>query len=135
METLALTRPDLLGPRNRPGQSSQASAPADDADDDDADEKAANVDFGPYMAKMKRDIQSKWKPPKGFTQRSIAAVFSIMRDGQIVDPRIVDSSGIEDVDNSALEALKVASPLDPLPQGAPKSVQIRYQFDWKVSAQ
>ncbi len=92
-----------------------------------------SVDFGPYMAKMKKDIQAKWTPPKGFDQRRVVAVFSIRKDGQIVDPEIVDGSGVQSVDQSALEALKLASPLDPLPEGAPYYVQIRYQFDWKVS--
>ncbi|MBX9692791.1 MAG: TonB family protein [Cyanobacteria bacterium] len=92
-----------------------------------------SVDFSSYMTKMKRDIQAKWVPPKGFDQRKVVAVFSIRKDGQIVDPEIVDGSGVQAVDQSALEALKLASPLDPLPEGAPYYVQIRYQFDWKVS--
>jgi len=97
------------------------------------DEDIADVDFGPYMAKMKRDIQARWSPPKGFNQKTVVAVFSITRDGKIVDPAIVDGSGDPRVDQSAMDALKAASPLDPLPKGSPPYVQIRYLFDWKVS--
>lgn len=97
------------------------------------EEDVADVDFGPYMAKMKRDIQARWSPPKGFNQKTVVAVFSITRDGKIVDPAIVDGSGDAKVDQSAMDALKAASPLDPLPKGSPPYVQIRYLFDWKVS--
>src|SRR5262249_51900352 len=100
--------------------------PALDNDDKDDDEQSSNVDFGPYMAKMKKDIQAKWHPPKGFEERRIVAVFSIRRDGTILEPSIVQGSGTDAVDETALEALRQASPLDPLPKGAPKSVQIRY---------
>ena len=103
-------------------------------DDSGVDEDAAvgEVDFGPYMKKMKRTIQQKWAPPKGFKARSVVAVFSIRRDGKIMNPEIVDGSGVDQVDKSAMEALNTAK-LDPLPRGAPPYVQIRYQFDWKVT--
>ena len=103
-------------------------------DDGGVDEDAAvgEVEFGPYMKKMKRTIQSQWAPPKGFKARSVVAVFSIRRDGSIVNPEIVDGSGVDSVDQSALQALKTAK-LDPLPVGSPPYVQIRYQFDWQVS--
>jgi len=62
----------------------------------------------------------------------VSVTFTIANDGTIVDPTIVESSGREDVDGSALEALRAASPLDHLPPGAPASVQVRYVFDWRV---
>ena len=135
LDRLALTRPDLI-PRGPNRQLSQKVAAKTEEDDDDKDDSATgmgNIDFGPYMTKMKKDIQSKWKPPVGLEQRKVAVVFSIYRDGTIAETNIVDSSGVESVDQSALEALKEASPLDRLPPGAPHSVRIRYQFDWKVS--
>lgn len=102
--------------------------------DEAIDDSAApeDVDFGPYMKKMKRTIQAQWNAPKGFKARSVVAVFSIRRDGAIVNPEIVDGSGVPQVDESAMQALKSAK-LDPLPRGAPPYVQIRYQFNWKVS--
>lgn len=122
---LALTRPDLVQPRRQ--------TTADDDLDEDEDEPRAAIDFGSYMTQMKRNIQKHWQPPKGFENRRMVATFTILRDGTITDAELVDSSGIDSVDKSALDALKVASPLDPLPLGAPKSVRIRYQFDWRVT--
>lgn len=92
-----------------------------------------DLDFGPYMSKMKQTIQSKWVPPKGFDAKRVIAVFSISKNGEISNAEIVEGSGAAAVDESAMAALKAASPLEPLPDGAPPYVQIRYQFDWKVN--
>jgi TonB family protein len=117
--------------------SSKTSSKASTKEDDDEEEidysQTGNVDFGPYMDKMKKDIQSKWKAPKGFNAQRVVAVFSIKKDGTIANASIVDGSGVESVDKSAMEALNAASPLDPLPPGSPPYVQIRYQFDWTVT--
>ncbi|MBX3074906.1 TonB C-terminal domain-containing protein [Candidatus Obscuribacterales bacterium] len=103
-------------------------------DDDDIDySKFGPVDYGPYMSKMKRDIQSKWIPPKGFKDQKVVAVFTIMKDGSITNASIADGSGVAQIDESAMAALKSASPLDPLPAGAPPYVQMRYVFEWKVT--
>ena len=104
--------------------------PAPEADDDD---DVQDIDYSAYMAKMKKDIQAKWKPPKGIEQRRVGVTFSINRDGSIDNGTVVESSGDDAIDKSALDALHDASPIDPLPKGAPKSVDIRYRFDWKVS--
>lgn len=107
------------------------NAKEEEDDDDNAGSDQA-VDFGSYMKKMKKDIQSKWAPPKGFNAERVVAVFTITKDGRIVEPQIVESSGKQNIDQLALEALSQASPLDPLPKGSPSSVKIRYQFDWSV---
>ncbi len=140
VDSLAVSRPDLVpnrpaavaGSRSKPSTQAKSKEKEKDEEDDDDDVAMGSVNFGPYMTKMKKDIQAKWNPPKGMEQRRVVAVFSIMRDGTIKDPTIVDSSGTDKVDDSAMEALKAASPLDPLPAGSPSFVQIRYQFDWKV---
>jgi TonB family protein len=101
-------------------------------EDDDNENDGSQVDFKPYMTAMKKAIQSKWATPKGMDQKTVVTVFSIYRDGRIADAEIVESSGSADIDKSALQALKDASPLAPLPKGAPKHVQLRYKFDYKV---
>jgi len=106
---------------------------AKDDEEDDDQSPDQEVDFAPYMATMKKTIQAKWAPPKGLDQKTVVAVFSIQKDGRIVEPEIVESSGNAGIDQSAMKALSDASPLGPLPKGSPKKVQIRYKFDWKVS--
>lgn len=110
----------------------QPAKPAKEADEDEDEGDPQNVDMTPYVTEMKRLIQSKWTPPKGMQEKRVVTVFSIRRNGNIEEPTIVESSGTESVDQSALAALKAASPLPPLPKGSPQFIQIRYKFDWKV---
>lgn len=150
LDNLALNRPDIVAPTTlkanaqniNPGVPKLPSAetakakpatPAKELEDDDDDHVDQNLDFGSYMSKMKQDIQKRWQPPKGFESRRVTTVFTIKNDGSITDPQISEGSGNEEVDKSALAALQAASPLDPLPKGSPRSVDIRYVFDWKSS--
>lgn len=131
VDSLQLNRPDLNETRSKQG-GAQANAEEED-DDDDNDAPKEKVDFSSYLAKMKKTIQGKWQPPKGLENRRVRVMYTILRNGQITNASVIETSGDEAVDQTALEALKAASPLDPLPLGAPKSVQLRYLFDWKVS--
>lgn len=137
------------GNRAVPKRAVVAQAPASDAksarqdakgpaknsaqdDDDDDEEPAKNVDLGPYITEAKKTIQSKWLPPKGLESHQVVTVFSILRDGTISEPQISQPSGIPAVDQAAIDALKAASPLPPLPAGSPKLIQLRYRFAWRV---
>lgn len=115
------------GATKTPGKTTIKNAVVEDEDED-----SSKVDFSGWMAKMKQDIQKKWTPPKGLESRKVLVGFTIMRDGRITDPQVVQGSGVPEVDKSALDALQAASPLDPLPKGAPQSVDIKYKFDWNV---
>lgn len=148
LDQLSMEHPDIVAPKAATTRKTATFAPQqkpqtqpavkkppvqqkpDDEDDDDVN---PNVDFGDYMTKMKQDIFKKWTPPKGLESRRVSVVFSIHRDGSIVNPEVVESSSNEEVDKSALAALAAASPLAPLPKGAPRSVDIRYVFDWKMN--
>ncbi len=142
LDELALDRPDLVAPKGGPTRKIATFTPGKKApppqkpkpDDEDDDDINPNLDFGSYMTKMKQDIHNKWQPPKGLESRRVSVVFSIQRNGAITNPEVVESSGNEEVDKSALTALSAASPLDPMPKGAPKSVDIRYVFDWKTNS-
>ncbi len=78
--------------------------------EEDTSANGQDVDFAPYMAAMKKAIQGKWAPPKGLDQKTVVAVFSIQKDGSIREPEIVESSGSQPIDQSALKALADASP-------------------------
>jgi TonB family protein len=100
----------------------------------DDDEPMAPGALDAYMAAMKLSIRQKWQPPRGLEEHRLVTTFTIVKDGSIVDPTVIESSGNPLVDQSAMDALKAASPLEPLPKGAPAAMQIRYVFDWHVSA-
>jgi len=101
---------------------------------DDIDDKpCSESELIAYVDKVKKDISTKWQPPKGFEDRNVTIVFTVKQKGAIEDPKVVESSGSQAVDQTALAALKASSPLAPLPKGAPESIQIRYVFSWHVS--
>lgn len=114
------------------GSATSSAAKKEAEDDDDDGETQENVDLGPYIKEMKQLIRSKWTPPKGMQDKHVVTVFTIRRNGNIEDPTVVEGSGSDEVDATAIAALKAASPLPKLPKGAPQFIQIRYQFDWKV---
>ncbi|PZM81053.1 MAG: hypothetical protein DKT66_17630 [Candidatus Melainabacteria bacterium] len=126
----AKTTPAKVAPVSAPAK--PAAKEASDDDDENDDTPPQNVDMGPYMKEMKQLIQSKWSPPKGMNEKHVVSVFTIKRNGTIIDPTITESSGDQAIDDSALAALKAASPLPKLPAGSPHYIQIRYKFDWKV---
>jgi TonB family protein len=86
-----------------------------------------------YIEKVKKYIGGKWQPIKGFEDRNVVVQFTVRQNGKIEEEQIVEESGSQAVDKSAILALKSASPLPPLPKGAPESIQIRYVFSWHVS--
>ncbi len=101
--------------------------------DDLDDSTCSESDLREYVQQAKKVISNKWLPLKGFEDRSAVAMFAVGEKGTIEEARIVESSGSQAVDQSALDALKLASPLPPLPKGAPESIQIRYVFSWHVT--
>jgi TonB family protein len=154
-ERLGIDHPDLLPGAPAPvktvptvhgalagsGLTQQAAASAaahpvrsdDQNDNDDQDFDQPKADMGPYLRYMKAYVQSKWIPPKGLEQKKVTVVFTILKDGTITEAEVIEASGEPLVDQSALNALTTASPLRPLPMGAPKSIRVNYKFQWKVS--
>jgi TonB family protein len=94
------------------------------------DQSVVDVDLHPYIATIKKAIKSKWQPPKGLEDHKVMTTFTILKDGTIRQPEVSESSGIASVDQAAMDALKAASPLPPLPAGSPASIQLKYRFSW-----
>jgi TonB family protein len=132
MDTLGLDRPDLAERTNF--HNTITIEPRQQGTNEPEAASFSRLDFDQYLDHMKQSIQKQWKPPSGLENRSVATVFTIAKDGTIANESIIESSGHKEVDQSALQALKAASPLEPLPPGSPQSVQIRYKFDWHVTA-
>lgn len=90
------------------------------------------VDFGPYMQDLQRRIKKHWEPPRGQETRRVQIIFKIHADGKMSNLRISRSSGLNKADDAALKAAEAASPLRPLPEGAPDDVDIEFTFDYNV---
>lgn len=77
--------------------------------------------FGAYVQALQQLISSKWHASELDARLKSVPVcmvaFEIQRNGSIDRPRVVQSSGNQEVDLSAIRAVTEASPFQPLPQG------------------
>jgi periplasmic protein TonB len=91
--------------------------------------------FSWYVEAVQRRISSNWlqstvDPSVAYAPRVIVT-FTILRDGTITNLQITRSSNNYSVDNSALRAVKAASPLDRLPAAYSGSeVNVEFWFDF-----
>ena len=91
--------------------------------------------YGWYVGAVRNRISSNWLlamiSPRIMTAPRVYVTFSILRDGRIDEVKIVQSSGIPEVDRSALRAVLASSPLGPLPPDYPSGkVSVEFFFDF-----
>lgn len=96
----------------------------------------SSADFGPYLDKIKRKVQSTWKYPEGISgTHQVNVVFVIDRGGKLVRVEVLDSSEPR-LDNSALKAMRQASPFPPIPESlrelAGMPLRIKFSIDFGV---
>lgn len=93
------------------------------------EERSRNVDWGPWLAKLKQRVNSNWTPGQTGESRMVALSFDVDRDGNIVDLRITRTSGHPPSDNIAMTAVRKSAPFDPLPDDySGNQISISYQF-------
>ena len=90
-------------------------------------------DFGPYMRELQRRIKMNWDPPKGNESKRVVLLFKIAKDGRLLSCSVFKSSGLQNADNAALNAVKLAAPIRPLPPEYKKSsIDVQFTFDYNV---
>ncbi len=92
--------------------------------------------YGWYVASVRARISNNWLlstiSPSILKAPRLYMTFSIMRDGSVKDPEISQSSGVAEVDRSALRAVLASNPLPPLPPDYPgNSVKVNLYFDFR----
>lgn len=104
------------------------------ADTDSAGITPQQNDFSEYMTDLRGKIQRNWNPPECLDHNGHALVkFSITRSGDVYASEILESSGDEVFDESAMEAIRKASPFAHFPADTSKgSLTIKYSFDTSV---
>ena len=99
----------------------------------------AGGDFGSrfswYVEAVQRRVSGNWLQssvdPSVSTAPRVVVTFTIMRDGTVTNAQTTQSSNNYSVDNSALRAVRDASPLDRLPGGYQgSSVNVEFWFDF-----
>lgn len=89
----------------------------------------ADMNFGPYMLQVQRRIKRSWSPPGG--QTAVVKVhFKIHTGGRLSSLRLVRSSGNGSYDEAALQAVRMASPFMPLPEGRTAPLDIEFDFSY-----
>jgi periplasmic protein TonB len=91
--------------------------------------------YGWYVAAVRSRVSSNWLlstiSPTLVSAPRVYVDFNIGRDGTITGTRLAQSSGIPEVDNSALRAVEASNPLGPLPSDySGSSVAVSFYFDF-----
>lgn len=93
---------------------------------------AQEVDFGPYMKELQHKIKAHWWPPRFDKTVQTIAIFKVWSDGHMSDLKITTDPKSSDAESAATTALSLASPFQPLPDGAPNDVDIQFTFDYNI---
>ena len=113
------------GNLGNPGPGNPNGAPGIDA--------IKEPDFGPYMKELQRRIKMNWDPPKGNESKRVVLLFTIARDGRLLNVSVHRSSGLQSADKAAIDAVKLTAPFRPLPPDyKQQSVDIQFTFDYNV---
>ena len=89
-----------------------------------------------YVQAVQRRVSSNWlqstvDPTVQWAPRAVID-FEILRDGTIVNIQVMKSSGYASVDASAVRAITMSSPVNPLPGGYSGSyVNVEFWFDFR----
>lgn len=107
--------------------------PNGDPDEIVVDINTREFEFSSYLLGLKRKIEGVWVYPPAAAKNGIGGAltleFSIARSGQLMNVRLLDSSGHTVLDESALNAIKNAAPYIPFPERMKaKRLRIRANF-------
>ena len=90
-------------------------------------------DFGPYMKELQRRIKMNWDPPKGNESKRVVLLFSISKDGRLLNVKVAKTSGVQAADRAAINAVQLTAPFKPLPaEFRGQKVDIQFTFDYNV---
>jgi TonB family protein len=93
----------------------------------------AEAALGEYQEALQKRILESWIPPRGNETKKVTTLFTINKHGELDTVEISASSGLENVDQSALEAVRKAFPFRPLPaQYTEEQIQVEFTFDYSV---
>jgi TonB family protein len=92
--------------------------------------------FGWYVDTVRNRISNNWLlstiSPGTLTAPRVYVHFDISRDGTVSNVEITQSSGVPEVDRSALRAVLASNPLAPLPPAySENKVSVKFYFDFR----
>lgn len=89
-----------------------------------------------YVTAVRNRISANWLltmiSPSILSAPRVYLAFDVLRDGTITNVQVVQSSGVAEVDRSALRAVLASNPLAPLPPDyAGSRVSVKFYFDFR----
>ncbi len=88
------------------------------------------IDLSQYLAEMEGKVKPNWNPAFRQDERTTVLTFNIQKDGQITGLQVSQSSGLDEVDREALEAVQNSVPFAPLPANFPlEDLEITFSFN------
>lgn len=88
--------------------------------------------YAVFMDRLQKSVKTAWFPIDETRTRASKVKFKVSRAGAVSQLSILKSSGSKAQDERALAAVRAASPLLPLPHGAPDAVDIEFSFDYNL---
>lgn len=90
-----------------------------------------------YLDQVKENIVHAWRYPEQASEErkegKVDVEFTILKDGRLMDVRILQSSGFSSLDREALRAVGAASPFKPIPdQMRVPKLPIRFTFNYTL---
>ncbi len=85
-----------------------------------------------YQQKTFEKVGKAWKRPAEMPEAGSKSVViaTILRDGSLLERKLHHESGSKAWDEAAMNAVKAAAPLDPLPKSYPRtSVEVHFHFE------
>ena len=90
-----------------------------------------SIDMRKYFSEIQRRVKRNWNPKYALEEYTTVLTFSIQRNGQITLLAVRRTSGSQEVDREALEAVQDSAPFDPLPANFPLD-EINVEFNFNI---
>lgn len=75
-----------------------------------------NIYYVTYINRLENKIKSNWILPHGQVDKTTIITFTVDRNGNLVEPKVINSSGDSEFDQIALNAIYTSVPFEKLPE-------------------
>jgi len=89
-----------------------------------------DVDLTQYKLEMEQRIKRNWHPPYSSVTRKTVVLFKLNRSGRLLSLNIYKSSGSTEIDDAALNTIRICAPFKQLPPEYKEStLDVQYVFN------
>lgn len=92
------------------------------------------IDYSHYMNTVSTWLRGAWAPPSSGKSSRVEVAFDILRNGNMKNLKVKQSSNNPVTDKAAIDAVRLAEPFRPFEKGWPAQVAIEFNFDYNQHA-